>query len=337
MKFINREIGFGIQPYVVAEISCNHGGKIEEATRLIGIAKEQGADAAKIQVYTADEIICDKNYVARGGTWDGQNLYELYTQTQTPHDWVPKLFEYSRSINFPIFASVFSLKGLQLLENLGCPAYKIASFESSDLRLVEHCVRTGKPVVVSVSGAVGDSAGIVYRLSAMKQQPIIMHCTSQYPTPIGLASLNKIHLYRTMFNNVGYSDHNESLTTASHAVAAGAVIIERHLTRNSETADKEFSLNPAQFKLYIQGIRRAGQMMEFTDHMQEKLDSAQFTRCIYATKDIKRGDYVTEENTATFRPYVQYAIKAQHYPELLARKLIMNIKKGQALTWSHVQ
>lgn len=335
MKLINREIGLGQQPYIVAEISCNHRGSLDEARELIEIAKNNGADAAKIQVYTPDELVIDKNYVIRGGAWDNTNLYELYTKTQTPHEWVPKLFDHARNINFPIFASVFSLKGLELLEKLGCPAYKIASFECSDLRLVERCVQTGKPVIVSVSGTAEPT--IIFRLSMMKPQPIVMHCTSQYPTPMIHASLNRIHLYRTMFNYVGYSDHNESLTVASHAVTAGAVVIERHLTKNPETEDKGFSLNPAQFKLYVQGIRRAGAMLAFTDHKQERIDYKQFMRCVYATKDMKKGEYITEENTATFRPYIEYSIKAQDYPSVLARKLIMPIKKGQAVTWSHLQ
>lgn len=335
MKFINKHIGFGHQPYIVAEISCNHGGSIKEALNLIDIAREKGADAAKIQVYTPDEMVIDKDYTINGGTWDGLNLYELYTKTQTPHEWVPQLFDYARNTNFPLFASVFSLKGLKLLESLGCPAYKIASFEASDLHLVQRCIRTGKPVVVSIS-EVSDSM-IMHQLANMRPQPIVMHCTSQYPTPLEHASLHRIHLYRALFNQVGYSDHNVSFTVAAHAVTAGATIIERHLTKNTNTEDGEFSLNPAQFKLYVQSIRRAGKMMAFTDHQQVKVDSTQFTRCVYALKDIKKGEHITEENTATFRPFCAAAISAKHYPSILGQKALTSIKKGQYVAWSNVK
>lgn len=334
---------------IVAEISCNHKGDLADAKRLIELAKVSGADAVKIQVYDETEMAygdplgCE-GYKIRGTKWDGQNLFELYKKTRTPAEWVEPLFDHAQSVGIPIFSSVFSAKGLEALERVGCPAYKIAAFEADHLQLLRAVHKTNKQMFVSVSN-IHDADDVIslqefkaksYRESK-ENKLVVMHCTSAYPTERKHARLDYINSLKSLFPVVGYSDHNRSLRVAEYAAVLGAQVIERHLTIGGETEDAEFSLNPAQFKLYSHNIRRALESMTLFVPDDQEREHKQFKRTVYAIQDIKFGEAITDKNTAALRGNIEHQdmIKAYQYPDILETgyKAQRPIYKGERITW----
>ncbi len=320
-------LGIEKSPVIVAEVSGNHGGSIGRAYKLIDAAKASGADAVKLQCYTANEMCLDRNYTIKGGQWNGRNLYELYQKNETPRDWIPSLFDYANRIGIPIFSSVFSREGVEFLEKLNCPAYKIAGFESEDLQLIREAIQTRKPVLVSINQFT--DASVVSKL-IMYSNIIPMHCVSNYPTKRTDANLGRITAYRQIWDNVGYSDHNESGLTASFAAALGASIIERHITLGHSGDDEKFSLNTAQFKLYVKNIRRAVECVDV--HEPEDQGNKQFMRSVYSFRDIRKGDRFTKENVRTARPWVN-GCGIYRYGQLLTRVASHNIPKESPIDW----
>lgn len=333
MKFLGRELERH-NPFIVAEISCNHNGDIDNAKRLMELAKTSGADAVKIQMYSPEEMVADKDYVIKNGPWADRNLYSLYIDASTPRAWLPAIFEHGKEIGIPVFSSVFGLDGLSALEAVDCPAYKIASFEASDIHFIRKVAKIGKPLVISVN-ALLDTTDISLLREFEANGLIILHCTSSYPTEFRHARLSQIDALYGMFKHVGYSDHNHTMKTGEFAAVLGAKMIERHITLGGDSEDRSFSLNPAQFKLYVHNIRRAALPMD-PWYGSEKKESAEFERAVYATCSIGHGEKFTEENTGTFRPVpdgVKQVVRAGDYPKMLAWRASRVIVKGEIITF----
>lgn len=335
MDFLGFEIGEEHRPIVVAEISCNHMGDVKRLTDLMDAAKAAGADVVKVQAYTWSELVhpYSEEYIIKNGAWNGYNIKDLYEKTQTSQYLVEDALKYGKKQGLPVFASVFSVTGLDALEYLECPAYKIASFECGDINFISKVIGKGKPVVISLGCADDDElTKILFSVGNI----VPMHCTSAYPTKSGFENLNKMNKLKNRgYHNIfGYSDHTTGMLAAQYAVAMGASIIEKHLTISMDTEDKEFSFNPAQFKMYVKGIRRAYESCRIKANPEEDI-SKQFKRSIFVVQNIRTGDTITEENTGTYRPNV--GIPAKHYNRILGRKAARDLQVGQPLQESDIE
>jgi len=319
-------------PFIVAELGCSHSGGLENAKELIHEAKRAGADAVKIQVYTPDDMTLNldtKDFIVKDGLWKGKKLYDLYEKAQTPYKWVGPLFDYAKSINIPIFSSVFSEKGLKHLEKHNCLAYKIASFEITDLYLIEKVAKTRKPIIVSTGMASAKDIkavlDITYASSA--HYPILLHCISAYPAKQSELSLSRIPYLKKYFGvDVGFSDHTDSINTGAYAVVAGACMIEKHIRLiNSQSEDDKFSLDPLRFEEYVGNCRNAYESYLQVQPKGEE-SSRQFRRSLYVIKDIKEGEKITNKNVAAIRP--GYGTSPGFLRGVLGKKAKNDIKKG---------
>src|SRR5215475_1350986 len=249
MQIGNREISSKLPPYIVAEISGNHAGVFENALALIDAAKEAGADAVKLQCYTPDEMTIDcakKDFVLRDGPWKGRTLYELYSKAHTPREWFGDLFAHARGIGIEVFSSVFSPAGVDFLEQFNPPAYKIASFEITDIPLIKYAASTGKPLIISTGMAKLEEVNEAANATKGNDFPIFLRCVSGYPTPIEEANLYAFP------SGWGISDHTIGSEIPIAATALGALIIEKHLTLDSfcykiAPEDRQFSTQPSEF------------------------------------------------------------------------------------------
>lgn len=331
MNFLGKEIGPNYPPFFVAELSCNHNGKLEEALLLIKAAKENGADAVKIQVYNADSMTIEsdkQDFNVKDGPWVGRNIYELYTKTGTPFEWVPHLFSYAKQIEIPIFSSVFCERGLSILEQNKCLAYKIASFELNDTNLIRKVGKTGRPVVFSTGMA---NISEIDRAVALVQNKIIMHCVSAYPVRHFNANLEKIITLQRLYQNtpIGFSDHTTGMECGQVACALGASVVEKHFGLHGNTSeDSFFSISPEDFKLFTKMCITAWETM---GQLQPNIEDGnrQFRRSLYTTKDIQAGEYFTEKNVRSIRP--SYGLDPDLLLEIFYMRATKFIPKGTAL------
>lgn len=331
MIFMGQELGKNKFPFIVAEISCNHEGDINQAKKLCGLAKEAGADAVKIQTYYAEDMTINHggtDFRIEKGLWNGNTLFELYRKTQTPYEYVEQLF----NLDIPIFSSVFSLKGLAILEDLKCPAYKIASFEIVDLPLIRKVAKTGKSIVLSTGMANLEEIDEAM-MCCNPNNTALLHCVSAYPTKLEEANLWRVQWLADLYPQsiVGFSDHTRGTVAGPLACAIGARIIEKHLALpNTEPEDAAFSLHPDEFRLYAQNCRKAAEAT-FKVEVQAEADSRQFRRSLYAVKDIQEGSVFTPDNIRSIRP--SYGLPSKLYTRLIAgMRASKDIKAGTALT-----
>lgn len=326
MQFLGKEIKRYGKPFIIAEISCNHGGIKLQMGKLIEAAKEAGADAVKIQTYTPDCLTHKKiNYSIVGTQWKGRSLYELYKKTQTPFEWLPYIFDSARDIGIPCFSSVFSEAGLKALEAVKCPAYKIASAEANDIVFIQKVMKTGKPLVVSTG--MTNSMDVQRLRWTNNNSLIVMHCMSEYPVKSGRENLRKLVSLVNSFPVVGYSDHSLSAYGAQYAYSVGACVFEKHFTIDYGTEDEKFSLTPPAFKLYVKYVNNAAKCFEPVGFSSE---TDQFKRSVFVTKPIKKGARFTENNTACFRPNI--GIEAGDYPTVLISKASRDMDVGEPVT-----
>lgn len=329
----NRNIGTDFPPYVIAELSANHNGRLETALKIIEEAKRCGADAIKLQTYSADTITLNsqnEEFMIRGGLWDGQSLYELYQKAQMPWEWHKPLFEHARALDITIFSSPFDRTAVDLLEDLNAPAYKIASFEAVDLPLIKYVASTGKPMIISTGMAdkeeIGEAIQAAYDGGC--KELVVLHCVSGYPAPAeDYNLLTMVDMAKSFDVPIGLSDHTLDNTTAITAVALGACLIEKHFTldRNGGGPDDSFSLEPKELQHLCQSAKTAWQALGRVDYGRKSSEqgNAQFRRSLYFVKDLKAGDVIDESSIRSVRP--GYGLPPKFYDEILGKKLIRDI------------
>lgn len=340
----NRPIGLDFPPYIIAEMSANHNGDINNAYKIIDMAKACGADAVKMQTYTPDTITLNSNapdFQIHGGLWDGRTLYDLYQEAYTPWDWHKPLFDYARSKDITMFSSPFDFTAVDLLEDLNAPAYKIASFEAVDLPLIKYVASTGKPMIISTGMAASEE--IAEAVAAAREggcrQLALLHCVSGYPAPAGDYNLRTILDMQTRYGvPVGLSDHTLDNTTAVSSVALGACIIEKHVTldRNGGGADDSFSLEADELMALCRDSKTAWQALGQVDYGRKssEIGNAQFRRSLYFVKDMQAGEVITPEHIRSVRP--GFGLAPKFYDALIGKKVISNIEANTPTSWEKI-
>ena len=337
-----RRIGPGHPPYVIAEMSGNHNGDIKRAFALLEAAKKAGADAVKLQTYTADTITIDHNgpgFRIEGGLWNGRTLYELYQEAHTPWDWHPQLFAKASELGIAIFSSPFDSTAMEFLEELEAPAFKIASFEIVDLPLIQRAAKTGKPLVISTGiASLGEIAEAVEAARAAGGREIaLLHCTSGYPTPPEESNLRTLpHLAEAFGVVAGLSDHTPGTAVPVAAVALGAALIEKHFTlrRADGGPDAAFSLEPEELAELVANCRTAWSALGKINYELEASEKGNktFRRSLYVVQDIPAGGRLTAENVRSIRP--GYGLPPKHLPDVLGKRAGRAIARGTPLNWS---
>lgn len=344
MKIGNFDLRSG-KTYIIAELSANHNGKIENALKTIKEAKDIGADAIKLQTYTADTLTlnCDKDdFIIKGGTlWDGQPMYELYKNAFTPWEWHEELFNYARSIGIDIFSSPFDKSAVDFLEDLNPPAYKIASFEITDYDLIKYVAEKGKPIIISTGIGTLDEIEDVVNIcrNVGNDKIVLLKCTSAYPAPIEDANLKTIEDLKNRFGViVGFSDHTLGVTAPIAAVSLGATVVEKHfiLDKSIGGPDSDFSLDKMEFKNMVNEIRKTEKLIGKVDYsMNEKKEkSRQFSRSLYVSKNIKAGEKITINNIRSVRP--GYGLHPKFLNQILGKKVKKNLSFGDRLELKNI-
>lgn len=334
-----RKIGRGYTPYIIAEMSGNHGGDIRRAFRIMEAAKAAGADALKLQTYTADTMTIDvprEEFQVTGGLWGGCHLYELYGRTYTPWEWHKPLFQKGRELDITVFSTPFDDSAVDLLEALVTPAYKVASFEIVDLPLIERVAGTGKPVILATGMANEDEIrkAVETARNAGCKAIALLHCLSAYPAPIDEFNLRNMPYIPRRFNTLaGLSDHTLGVTAAIAAVAMGAVIIEKHLTlsRKDDGSDSAFSLEPHEFEMLVSECRNAWLALGGESYEDKPCEAACkiHRRSLYVVRDIKVGERFTPENIRRIRPGL--GLPPKYFKLIIGLKATRDLKRGDPL------
>ena len=344
MTIKGREISNDSDPYIIAEISANHNGKLENALKIIKEAKRAGADAVKLQTYRPDTITlnCDApEFRIEGGLWDGRTLYELYEEAHTPWEWHKPLFEHARKEGITIFSTPFDNTAVDLLEDLNAPAYKIASFEAVDLPLIEYVARTGKPMIISTGMANDEEIqeAIEAARGAGCKELAILHCVSSYPAPAEDYNLKTLVDMKERFGVLtGLSDHTLDNTTAIVSAALGASIIEKHFTldRNGGGPDDSFSLEPAELAALCRDTKTAKASLGEVDYGRKSSEqgNVKFRRSLYFVKDMKAGDVITEDCIRSVRP--GYGVSPKYWKYLIGQQVAIDIKGKSKVVLSDI-
>ena len=324
--------------YVIAEMSANHNGSLETAKEIIHAIKETGADCVKVQTYTADTITMDcrnEYFLLNGGTWDGQNLYDLYKKAYMPWEWQGVLKKEAESIGLDFFSTPFDPTSVDFLESIDIPFYKIASFEVVDIPLIKKVAETGKSIIMSVGMAsLAEIDEAVRVIKSYGNDLALLKCSSAYPAVPEKMNLRTIqHLQETFQVPVGLSDHSMGSVSAVTAVALGARIIEKHfcLSRDFGGPDSSFSMEPAEFKQMVEDVQMAAKAVGDVAYQVSEEEKSNYAvrKSIFVSKDIKKGEPLTSENIRVIRP--GYGMSPKFYEEVLGRKAIRDLSFGEPL------
>lgn len=344
ISIAGRCIGMGEMPYIIAELSANHNGRLETALRIIEEAKKAGADAIKLQTYTAETITLNSDaeeFQIRGGLWDGKSLYQLYQEAHMPWEWHEPLFEHARKLGITIFSSPFDPTAVDLLESLNAPAYKIASFEAIDLPLIKYVASTGKPMIISTGMA--DAEEIAEAIEAAREggckELAILHCVSGYPAPAEDYNLRTIPDMIARHGLVtGLSDHTLDNTTAITSVALGASIIEKHFTldRSGGGPDDSFSLEPQELSALCRDTKTAWQALGRVDYGRKSSEqgNVQFRRSLYFVKDLKAGDIITSDLIRSVRP--GFGVPPKYLDRFIGKRVLRDVIANTAVSFDVV-
>ena len=330
---------------IIAELSANHDCDIEIAKETIRAAKRAGADAIKMQTYTPDTMTLNcqnEDFIVKGGTlWDGRFLHELYQNASLPWEWHAELFDLAKSEGLICFSTPFDISAVEFLEELNCPIYKIASFEIQDIPLIAHVARKNKPIIISTG--IASFEDIKLALDTIRnngnEDITVLKCTSSYPAPIDEANILLMKKFANDFNvKIGLSDHTMSNIVPIMAIANGAHVIEKHFKLNDEVggADAAFSLNEHQFKSLVDDVRLAEKALgNGTYELTEKqISGRRYGRSIYVSKDIKKGEILSEKNIRVVRPGL--SLHPKYYAEILGKKINQDLRKGSRINLSDI-
>jgi len=347
VEIAGRKIALSEPPFVIAELSGNHNHSLELALEMIESAAEMGADAIKLQTYTADTMTldCELNdfqIVEKDNLWQGNSLYKLYQKAYTPWEWHQTLFEKAKSLGLIAFSSPFDATAVDFLESLDVPCYKIASFENNDIPLIKRVAQTSKPVIISTGMA--SLTEISEAVDTLREngcsQIILLKCTSAYPASPAQANLKTIEHLRETFNcEVGISDHTLGIGVALAGVALGASVIEKHfvLSRDAGGVDAAFSLEPSELKSLVNESRSAalavGKVLYSGSNSEQ--NSKKYRRSIYISQNIKKGELLTEHNTQVIRP--GFGLAPKFYPQILGLSIAKDAVKGTAFSWDLIK
>jgi pseudaminic acid synthase len=341
MQIDGRVIGPEQPPFIIAELSANHNGSIERAFETIDAAKRCGADAIKLQTYTADTmtIDCDgPDFMIKGGLWDGYKLYDLYKWAETPYEWHEALFKHAQKRGITMFSTPFDQTAVDLLESLNAPAYKIASFEVVDLPLIRYVASTGKPMIMSTGMASEDEIdeAVTTAREAGCKDLVLLHCISSYPAPMDQANLRQIPELAKRFDVLaGLSDHTMGTIASVAAIAMGACLIEKHFTlsRADKGPDSEFSLEPADLERLCTDTRDAWLALGRGGFERQKAEegSKVFRRSVYFVKDLPAGHVIEPGDIRRIRPGMGLAPK--HFDDIVGRVLKLSVRSGSATQW----
>jgi N-acetylneuraminate synthase len=340
-----RLIGSNHPVYIIAELSANHGGRLETAIELIHAAKRGGADAIKLQTYTPDTMTldcdCPEFRIGPGTQWAGQTLFELYRRAQMPWDWQPRLMNVAADLGMHCFSTPFDESAVDFLESLGVPAYKVASFELVDLPLLQRIGRTGQPVIASTGMASLDEIrqAVQTLRAAGTRQLALLKCTSAYPAPPASMHLRTIHDLMEQFDvPAGLSDHTLGIAVPVCAVGLGATIIEKHITldRRDNGPDSAFSLEPAEFQEMVRAVRTAEAALGTVAYGGHQAEEAcrPFRRSLFVVQNVAAGEVLTRSNVRSIRP--GHGLSPKHLPDVLGRRASCDLVRGTPLEWQHI-
>lgn len=346
MKINNVIINQENPVFIIAELSANHNGSLENALETIKAAKRAGADCIKLQTYTADTITIDSKKddfkLKQGTIWDDKYFYELYQEAYTPWEWHKQLFAAAAEEGLICFSSPFDFTAVDFLEELNTPAYKIASFEITDIPLIEYVASKGKPIIISTG--IAEVEDIQLALDACKRvgnsDVALLKCTSSYPAPIDEANLMMVKDLAERFNVVtGLSDHTMGSTAPIVATVMGAKIIEKHfiLDRSIGGPDASFSMNEKEFTEMVKSVREAEKAIGQIDYnlTEKQRKGREFSRSLYVVKDIKGGEKITAENVRSIRP--GYGLHPKHYQEVLLKVAKYDLERGTRLSFDSLE
>jgi pseudaminic acid synthase len=345
IKIDGRVIGAGAPVYVIAELSANHHQDYDNAARLISAAQKAGADAVKLQTYTADTMTINsgrEDFRISGGTlWDGRTLYDLYGEAYTPWEWQPRLKQVADDLGVHLFSSPFDPTAVDFLESMNVPAYKVASFELVDIPLIEKIAGTGKPVIMSTGMASVEEINEAVSAARAKgsQDIALLKCTSAYPaSPEGMNLKTIPGLARRFDVPVGLSDHSMTVAVPVAAIALGACIVEKHITlsRSVKGPDSAFSLEPAEFEMMVQAVRIAQQALGEVHFggSKDEIGSRAFRRSIFVVEDVKTGEPFTSRNVRSIRP--GNGLHTRYFDEVITKCASRDIERGTPLSWDLV-
>jgi len=345
VKIDGRQIGPEHPIYVIAEISANHNGDLGQALEIMQAAADAGASAVKLQTYTAQTMTLDSSahdFMITGGLWDGYSLWDLYEKAHTPWDWHEALFAKGKELGVTVFSTPFDATAVDFLEDLNAPAYKVASFEVTDLPLVRRIAKTGKPMIISTGMA--DFSEITDVIETARKfgngELIMLHCISGYPTPPEDANLQTLaHLRDTFGVVVGLSDHSLGTEVSVAAVALGACVIEKHVTlhRKDGGFDSSFSLEPQELTSLVRQCRSVYSALGSVnyDRKPSEVANLKFRRSLYVVEDVAAGEPLTEKNVRSIRP--GYGLAPKHLDEILGQRIKNDLKCGTPLDWSMLE
>jgi pseudaminic acid synthase len=339
MKIESFEINNSSPVFIIAELSANHNGSLETAIETIKAAKRAGADCIKLQTYTADTLTidCDKDdFLIKGTIWEGKNYYQLYQEAYTPWEWHEELFKVAKEEGLICFSSPFDKTAVDFLEDLNVPAYKIASFEITDIPLIEYVASKGKPIILSTG--IAEEADIELALDACRRMGnndiALLKCTSSYPAPINEANMCMVKDLAERYGVIsGLSDHTMGATVPIVATVFGAKIIEKHfiLDHSIGGPDASFSMDEAEFKAMVLAVREAEKAIGIVDYAltDKQVQGKDFSRSLYVVEDMKAGDVITEKNVRSIRP--GFGMHTKYYYDILGKTVNQDIEKGEAL------
>ncbi len=328
------------RPYFIAEISANHCGNFIHAKKLIKCAKKNGADAVKLQTYTANSMTIKSNkkyFQINEGLWKGYNLWDLYDEAHTPISWHKKLFDYAHQLGITIFSTPFDETAVDLLEELNCPFYKIASLEMTDLTLIEKIAKTKKPIIMSTGTANLDEIEMSYNYARKKgvNDITLLYCVSKYPSKNSDFNINNIKILKEKFEcRIGFSDHSKDNNVAKTAVAAGAEVVEKHIALENQVdgLDIDFSLKGDEINIFRDSIDATYSLLGSKKFIRDKseLKSKLLRRSVFVSSDIRKGEYFTTSNIKRVRP--GHGVDPKYYKLIMNRRSPFNFTKGDPIT-----